>query len=209
MDKLKEELANLNLSKQEKESLLNIHRSYVTVKQNHIFIEDKDDEVVAVGHRIVMKKTQMHVPIDKTKTLFLSNCSNVRVVLGIKINHIVLEKCKNVTIRILSGLISGIDVMNSSGIRIYAENNSIYYLSCGYSTDCSCTIKKNVINKLIISTMNCHNISLNIIHDDKIITFETNQSLFVPDLILYTFDPVSNKLLYATKNNSGEIIPKS
>lgn len=208
MDKLKEELANLNLSKQEKDALLNIHQSYVKVKQNHIFIEDKDDEVVAVGHRIVMKKTQMHVPIDKTKTLFLSNCSNVRVVLGIKINHIVLEKCKNVTIRILGGLISGIDVINSSGIRIYVENNSIYYLGCGSSTDCSCTIKKNVTNKLIISAMNCHNISLNIINDDKITIFETNQSLFAPELILYTFDPTNDKLLFATKNNSGEIKPK-
>lgn len=208
LHKLNDEMKDLDIPEDVKKTLKNIYRSYKTINNNHIFVEGDSDDFIAVGNRVIMGKNKITQHIDKTKTLFLSKCTNVRVAVGIKINHIVIENCKNITVRVLCGLISGIDILNSTGINLIVENSSIYYLSCGSSIDCTCSIKKTIANKLLISTMGCYNITLHVIdeHTLQSLNFKTNRSIF-PELTLFTYELQKNKLMYSTKTGSGELDP--
>jgi len=210
MQKLTEELINLNINNSIRDSIINIYNSYMTVKNNHIYIENDHHDFIAIGRGIMMQNQTKHNIIDSTKTIFLSNCSDIKMIFGKKINHIIVDKCSNMTIRIMRGLISGIDIINSKNINLVVDNN-IYNLNCGKSDDCECTIKKNIAGTTLISTLECHNIKL-CINDPSSTTntiFKTNESLFSSStgLILYKFIQTNNTLLYSTNDHSSEIHP--
>jgi hypothetical protein len=205
MELLEDELNYLDINQEIKNTLINIYDSQIKVKNNHIYIENDSDDFIAVGKSIIMQHKISHQNIDQTKTLFLSKCNNIRITIGKKINHIIIENCKNITLKLLNGLISGIDILHSLNVNIIVENSSIHYLSYGSSTDCSCKIQKNIAYKLLISTILCYNIILYINDNMSDNVFFTNQTLF-SDLTLFTFEN-NNKLLYATSNDNGEIYP--
>jgi len=211
MQKLHEELNNLEVNNSLKETIINIYNSYMTVKNNHIYIENDHHDFIAIGSGIMMQNQKKNNIIDTSKTIFLSNCSDIKIIFGKKINHIIIDKCNNITIRIMRGLISGIDIINSTNINLIVDNNNIYNLNCGKSNNCDCFIKKNIAGTTLISTMDCHNIKLSINDPNNTsnIIFKTNESLFSSSdgLILYKFEQNNNTLLYSTNNYSGEIQP--
>jgi hypothetical protein len=211
MQKLDEELENMDLDDITKENIINIYNSYMTVKNNHIYIENDHHDFIAIGRGIMMNNQKKNNIVDATKTIFLSNCSDIKIILGKKINHVIIEKCNNIAIRIMRGLISGIDIINSNNINLVIDDNNIYNLNCGKSNDCQCLIKSNIAVKTLISTLDCHNISLSINDPENRsnILFKTNESLFSGDmgLILYKFDEYNTRLLYSTNDQTGEIYP--
>ena len=211
MHLLQDELENLNLNDNIKESIINFYTSYLSVKNNHIFIEDKHHDIIAIGHRIIINNKIKNNLIDSTKTIFLSNCSNIKIILGKKINHLIIERCKNVKVIIMKGLISGLDIIHSSDVNIIINNDNIYNLSCGDSSDCDYKLKKDIASNTLFSTDNCHNINL-IINDtenNSIILFKTNESLFTSSMgiIIYKFEEDNNILLYSMNNTNGFIQP--
>jgi hypothetical protein len=210
MQELNKELSTLDINNELKKTIINIFKSYLTVKNNHIYIENDHNDFIAIGKNIIMRNQQKNNIINKKKTIYLLKCSNINIVIGKKINHIIIDKCNNVTIRILNGLISGIDIINSKDINLVVDNN-IYNLNCGKSDNCECLIKKSIAGTTLISTLECYNIKLliNDINSESNIIFKTNQSLFSSSdgLILYKFEQTNNKLLYSTNNFSGEICP--
>ena len=211
MQQLHEELENLDVNDSIKENIINIYNSYMTVKNNHIYIENDHHDFIAIGRGIMMNNQTKNNIVDSTKTIFLSNCSDIRIIFGKKINHIVIEKCNNIVIRIMRGLISGIDIINSTNINLVVDDDNIYNLNCGKSDNCECLIKKKIAETTLLSTIDCHNISLSVNDPENMsnIIFKTNESLFSSSngLILYKFEQNNNRLLYSTNTQSGEIYP--
>jgi hypothetical protein len=98
----------------------NIINSWKKSYLNHIFIENKENEVLTLNN---YQYDNIH------KTYYFEKSNNLIININSKINHLIINKCNKVTININSSLISGLDIFHSNDIII----NNNYESESNYS----------------------------------------------------------------------------
>lgn len=137
--------------------LNNIFTSWTKCYNNHVFIEDKNNDTILIDD------TSNNNNEFTSKTFYIENTNNAVVYINTKINHLILNKCNNITLIINATFISGLDIFHSN--NIYILNNvsckSEYSFNFGEnftininSDKTEITLCINIIYNLIINKLN-------------------------------------------------------
>jgi hypothetical protein len=145
----------------------NIIESWQKCYDNHIFIENTHglefniDNIINIKNESIIKRT-----------LYFDKCSDLNIIINKKINNVILNKCKNINIKISSGLISGLSIFNCEFIDIQIVRINIIHNEISKSENCS--IHYNLDEMIQLHTQDCFMIKIKTNQYEKI----TNQSLF-------------------------------
>ena len=103
----------------------NIFNSWQKCYNKHIFIDNENDKIIIIDNN--NKNDNIH------KTYYIEQSSNITCILNSKLNHLIINKCENISIIINSILISGMDVFHSNNILINnnCHNTSNFSLNFG------------------------------------------------------------------------------
>lgn len=164
----------------------NIIDSWKKSYLNHIFIENKENEVFVIN-----SKDNIH------KTYYFENSKNLIIHITTKINHLVINKCTNIRLNINSSLISGLDIFHSNDVII----NNNYETQSNYSVSFGQNIVFNnnkITDKMNISlcTTLVYNLKIN-----KKYNSSKNYINFIGCMNLFRTEPI-----YFFINNSLEKI---
>lgn len=182
--RLEEELEFVDITESAKEKYINVYKSWKTCYNNQIMITNiksiTERTFIEVNESIFINGTETHKDISLRSTLFFSNCENVNILLHNKVNHVFIEKSKNITLKTMAGIIGGIDVLHSDNINFIVVNQDVFYMSFADVRIGNTYIDKSLSLNTLISTLHCHYINFvhminNILEKSKYIT---NVSLF-------------------------------
>ena len=85
--------------------------------------------------------------LNQNSTICYSNCDNLEVIVGSKINKILLTNCSNVKLN-LNGLIAGVEIKDCNKVSIYSNNNAMLnYLDIYNSNLVKVTMSKHAYQK--------------------------------------------------------------
>ena len=182
------DLKNLNnelefVDDSDRDGIINVYKSWKTSLNRHIMITDiiktKMRTYIKVDSSVYIDGVETFKNISNKSTLFISNCQNVNIILLNKINHVIIENSKNVTLKSTRGIIGGIDVLHSQNINFIVINQDIFYISLGEVSTSNIYIDKLLSLNTLISTLNSS--CINFIHMvDEFIErakFVTNNSI--------------------------------
>lgn len=140
--------------------LNNIFNSWTKCYNNHIFIENKCNDTIVIDDMMYNNEIKDYY---SNKTFYIENTSNSIIYINTKINHLILNKCNNITLIINSTFISGLDIFHSNDVYIF-NNVSIkseYSFNFGENftinvnaDETEITLCINVIYNLIINKLN-------------------------------------------------------
>ena len=165
--KLYEELKNYkNITDKDKECIINIYKSWKKCKNNNIVISKIDRKTnFRIDNNIIANSKVLHGNVNIKSSVHFLNCSNFTIFIDNKINHIYIENCKNFTIKSVSGLISGIDILNSNNIKLMMTTYDIYNLNIRNTVNCNVYIDDSIVDKLFIYTMKCDNLEFIVVNE--------------------------------------------
>lgn len=150
----------------------NIITSWTKCYNNHIFIENKNNETIVIDGKD-----------SNNKTFYIENTNNSAIYCNTKINHLVINKCNNINLFINSNFISGLDIFHSNNVYIFSNisGKSEYSLNFGENY----TINFNAEELDITLCVNSiYNLLVNKLTPDK--TYKT----FTGCLNLFSSEPI-------------------
>lgn len=212
LEKLNDELTLQELPDEEKVYVVNIYKNWKTCFQNQIMITDISRTNVKINDNVQINGKDIHKNISKKSTIFLSNCSDLNVLMLNKVNHVIIENCKNINFKTTSGIIGGIDILRSSNVNLVVVNQDIFYIGFGGVYKGNILIEKSLALNTVIRTLECNIINFALMLNEvlKIGKYLTNASLFSG---LHTMMFMKNKLTdtlelhYLDGINKGIIYP--
>ena len=105
-------------------SVSNIYNSWSSCRNNHQIIENISSSKIifnyesnsnySINNNICDYDSEIH---DKKRTLYIDKCNELEITVNNKFNHIILINSSNINITIAGGLITGIDILRSKGLR--------------------------------------------------------------------------------------------
>lgn len=199
LEKLNDELALQELPDEEKVYVINIYKNWKTCFQNQIMITDiKGARTgtrtnIKINDNIQLNGKDIHKNISRKSTIFFSNCSDLNVLMLNKVNHVIIENCKNINFKTTSGIIGGIDILRSSNVNLVVTNRDIFYIGFGGVYQGNIFIEKSLALNTVIRTLECNIINFALMLNEvlKIGKYLTNASLFSG---LHTMMFIKNKL---------------
>lgn len=165
--------------------LNNIFNSWTKCYNNHVFIENKNNETIVIDY---------NTPDFSSKTFYIENTTNTLVYINSKINHLIINKCKNITLIINEGFISGLDIFHSNDVYIFdnVPSKSEYSFNFGENF----TINVNSDETEIILCINViYNLIINKLNSDKFYnTFNGCLNLFTTETLYLFINSNSNDI---------------
>ena len=159
----------------------NIFISWKKCKDNHIFLDKISNQYIKYDKNLILEPNKLLYSFNETKkkTLYVDSCDNLTINIKEKINHIVIINSSNINIIISKGLISGIDILHSSNIKLKIKNKNILsdFFEC---EDCMYIYDlNNNINEMKVITNCCYNfIFIKLLNNIIYEKIETNKSLY-------------------------------
>ena len=154
------------------EIIQNINTSWRKCKDNHIFIENINNNQIICNDIITYHNIPL-LDINK-RTLYFDKCKLLDIIIENKFNHILLVNSSDINLYVTNGVISGLDILNCNNINIFL-NNKIDYTEMSNSENCNYVYNTLIDNNIVyVNTNNCYNINFNI----NYINYTTNQSYF-------------------------------
>jgi len=171
------------------EILNNIFNSWKNCKNNQTIIEN-----VSNIKYIFNSDNGDNTEKCTKKTLLIDKCSNLDIKINEKYNHILILNSNNIILKLDSGLISGLTMINTKNITVQLKNNNINYSEISNSDNCIFVYDKLSSNDSYINTFYSYNLNF-IIQDEYIFKkFITNQSLFSINEKYYIYNDELKKL---------------
>lgn len=204
-NKLEEELNDiLSLSNQDKNTIVTMYNIWSSCLNKKIFIENVISRNIIIKDKIKIGTYLDNHNITQKSTLHFINCKNLSITIDRKVNHITIEKCKNINIKIIAGSISGIDTIKCENMNIIIKNKYVYYLDIGTSQECKINMEDELAINTVISSLNCFNIHFILANTKKM--FTTNTSLLGSfNFFIFNKNNANTRLLCCTNNNIKEI----
>jgi hypothetical protein len=165
--KLYDELENYkNITDKDKECIINVFKSWKKCKNNNIVISKIDKKTnVRIDNNIIANSKVLHENVNIKSSIHFIGCKNFTIFIDNKINHIYIEKCSNFTIKSVSGLISGIDIINSNNVKLMMTTYDIYNLNIRNSSNCNVYVDDSIVDKLFIYSMKCDNLEFIVVNE--------------------------------------------
>lgn len=123
----------------DKEILEELEITYNSWKQcfdNHLIIQNENDKNIVFNN------------LNKRHSIIFSNCNNSHINIKNKINHVILENCKNIILILDNVLISGLDIIHCDDIKLKIDEN-INILNYSFSNNLI-----NIINETCLQHLN-------------------------------------------------------
>lgn len=181
--------------------------SWKKCKDNHIFLDKINNKYIKYDKNLILEPNTLLYSFGeiKQKTLYIDSCDNLTLNIKEKINHIVIINSSNINIIISKGLISGIDILHSSNIKLKIKNIKIFLSefidckNCMYIYDINNNM--NDMNGMKIITHDCYNfIFIKLLDNTNIEKIETNTSLFLSSI---TYIIQNNSIKYSDYNSDN------
>lgn len=194
-DDLKKELAKLDqeiedlkfdhdIDDDQKKEIKDLYTYWKSTLDRKIILEDIKDnariEVKADG-RLFINELFANITLNNKSTLHLSDCNRIVLHLKTKINHLTIENCNYVNVRMKGGCISGMDCIRCQNVGFIFEVGNIYFIDVSLSSKCTYYIPKDIALETIVSTLDSMDLMFCTLDDDKrsiIDKFEKNKSFF-------------------------------
>jgi hypothetical protein len=154
---MEQELKTLDdLHDVDKEYYVNVFKSWKTCFDRHVSVNAVKGQDIHVRDEIYIDGRKSFDNISSSSTIFFSNCENINILLSRKVNHIIIDNCCNVNLKVTSGIISGIDVLHSQNINLIVTNKDIFYMSFGDVSKSNIYIDKPLALNTSINTLHCN-----------------------------------------------------
>lgn len=147
IEKLKQEIDDytwdFDLSQEQETNILQMYQAWKSAFDKKIFLSDLVGSNhgrrinVIITDRIKIDGLDFGININQSSTLYFHNCKNVIIQIKTKVNHITLEECSDITLKINNGSISGLDSIRCQNVLHVFSNNQIYYIDISNSNHCS------------------------------------------------------------------------
>lgn len=187
----------------ERENIKNLYISWKKALDNKIFIRDIAKENIRICNGKYNGRD-----VTSSSTLHFINCSYVTVVVSQKLTHVTLENCDNFHIKLLGGVISGIDCIRSNNLTIIVENEPIYFIDTSDSHYCNFYISDFLISNIIIMSYCSTSLSMMITkHINGIIKNKFSPPASFFDIYrIYMFDKINDniELFYYVPNKTDK-----
>ena len=195
MQKLNEELEDYSFSirelqEGEKQNIRNLYRLWKTSINKKIVLSDLHSTNVRVNTDIMCNKEVLWHNIKQDHTLHFLNCSDITIIINPKVNHVTIERCKNVNIRVVNGSISGIDLIKCDNVTCVFNSKTVNFMDISECTQCLFILSESVAKNIIITVTSAFNINFRIVSDTSGITknnYKTNMNVFQSST-MYSFD---------------------
>lgn len=162
LKKLEDELDFVDLSNYEKEKIINVYKSWRTCFNSQIIITDIQNKnkrsYIKISSSVYIDGIKTFDNISRRSTLFFSNCENLNIILLGKVNHVIIENSRNITLKSTCGIIGGIDVLHSNNLNFIVVGQDIFYMSFGEVNTSNTYIDKSLALNTLISTLHCSSI---------------------------------------------------
>ncbi len=191
------------LDQNQQKCLKNVFESWQICKNNHVFIENVNNDNIKIGKNISINGTNKS--LSSKTTLFIENCSDTIIKVVNKFNHLIVNGCNNVHIYLTHGLVSGIDVLNSKNVTCEVKFSSVNYLSCAKSETFVLKMDKLVASKILMLTLDSYKVLFELGKGIDLAKYLTNTSIF-PDMTYYVVDKNTYCIHYVNKNGSGVLV---
>lgn len=212
LKKLENELDLVDIPDFDKKKVINVFKSWKTCYNNQIIIDDISNmnrkSIIKIDDKVVIDGVEIYKNISKKSTIFFSNCENLNILLLNKINHVVIENCKNVNFKSTSGIIGGIDVLHSQNMNFIIINQDVFYMSFGGVSTSNIYIDKSLALNTLLSTLHCNRINFVNMVDEILenVKYITNSSLLSGFyMMMFVENDVTGvyELHYIYKDNEG------
>jgi hypothetical protein len=216
LDNLNNELEQLDIDDSDKDKIRNVYKSWKTCKDNQIILSDLKSCNIRIDADLYVDNTVRYTNISKKSSILFSNCQNININVMNKVNHILIEKSKNINLKTVAGIIGGIDVLHSQNVNMVITNQDIHCMSLGDVSCCNAYIDRALASNTFISTLHCHIVNFILTsawgshsHEAPRV-YNTNTSLmsgfnvfvFVANAITNTFE-----LHFVSRDSKGTIYP--
>lgn len=197
------------LSEEEKRDIKELYKIWKSCLNKKIMIDSIESTNVRVSDKINFSDgTVIWDDVKRHHSLHFINCSNATIVITAKVNHITLERCTNVNVRVTGGSISGIDIIKCSNITSIFDFSSVYFVDVSISTGCSFILSEAIAKDIMITTASSYNIQFRTVSDSTGITkntYRTNMNVF-QSYAIYSFHMNDDNLsLYISVPDSDRI----
>jgi hypothetical protein len=158
------------------------YRLYKEAFNNKIFIENLEFLNIRIKDTIYILNNKglitLYSGITNKSTIYLLNCNNLTLVVNVKVNHITLENCEDISVKVVGGSISGIDCINCANINFIFDKSDVYFIDISKSSKCNIYIPETIAPNTSIITMYSLFVNLYVLGGDgKISTsFKKNQN---------------------------------
>lgn len=199
VEKLKDELEFVNLSDDDKKKIIEQYILYKVCFSKKLFIDNHSDTNIRIYDGVYKldkgKKEYLFNEVKMDTSLHFTNCNNTTIIVGSKVNHITLEKCNNVSVKIIGGSITGIDTINCVDMNYMFDDNDIYFMDFSGSTTCNIYISEKIAANTTIITMYSLFINIFVLNKSSSVykILKLNQN-YLNTIGNYTFRYVNDKL---------------
>lgn len=179
------------LQEGEKQDIRNLYRLWKTSINKKIVISDLHKTNVRVSSDILSNKEVLWHSIKQDHSLHFLNCSDITIIVNPKVNHITIERCKNVNIRVVNGSISGIDFIKCDNVTSVFNSKNVNFMDISDCTQCLFILSERVAKDIVITVTSAFNINFRIVCSLTGITrnnYRTNMNVF-QNSTMYSFKP--------------------
>lgn len=169
ISKLEDEIDELLLDNKEK--IIEQYRLYKECYNNKIFIDNLENKNIRIKDNIyVLNKINevLYEGVTNKSTIYFGNCNDITVVISAKVNHITLERCQNVNIKIIGGSVSGIDNIHCENISYIFDDNDIYFIDISNCINCNMYIPEAIATNTLIITLYSIGVNFFILNNQNI-----------------------------------------
>ncbi len=131
--------------------------------------------------RITVDGLDFGSTVNTRSTLHFKNCQQVIISIATKINHLTLEDCNQVNVKVIGGFVSGMDTIKCNHVSYVFDDNNVYYMDVSSSTECTYYIPEDIALRTEIITAESFNLlfcTLNVDSKSVAKRFKKNRSLF-------------------------------
>lgn len=142
-----------HITEEEKKKIKDVYTAMWLTSNNKIFIENINKANIRINKKILIDGKEFgNYEITNKTGLHFINCKNITIFISTKVCHITNDHCENLTIKIIGGSVSGMDIINCNHIKLFIEDSTINFLDLSKSEDCLfCFSEENALNTTISS----------------------------------------------------------
>jgi len=207
--KLEEELGKLDqelddycwnvreLSTDERNDIKELYKMWKTCLNKKLIIDNIQNSNIRISDKILNGGKVLWEDVKRHHSLHFLNCENVTIVISEKVNHITLERCKNVNIRSTGGSVSGIDIIKCNNVTHIFESGKIYFMDISNTTQCSFILSEEIAKDIMITTTSSFNLNFKTICSQSGVVknrYKTNMNIF-QSFAIYSFHTDDDDIL--------------
>lgn len=197
---LEEEMDEVGIISENRRQILEQYSLYKKCFNKRIFVSDVNNSNIRINNNSIglLEKgilTSLYEGVKIDSSIHFVGCNNTTVLIYTKVNHITLESCKNLDVKIVGGAVTGIDNINCVNTNYIFDDNDIYFIDISGSYTCNMYVSERVAKNTLIITM--HSLFVNVVildsNNNMIRAFKKNMN-YLDTLGNYKYNLNSKKL---------------